>query len=214
VEKNKMMKTKEWAESHGIDTQDVLPPIEDYDEPYKQTAEVIAVRSIILHAVSAVGHGVHREPIVEWFKNQSIWDQVSPREQNFLLSQKPRRLLEEDRRAARWLQEAQWALLWTIQKVESIGLPIKTCDTTRLAKEIMPELGYEIQPFISSAKLRPAPTIRAEDDRIYRLYREAQQAYESNEAPDDLVYGVLFQRNYAFEWLRSGDDWDDVKMNT
>ena len=209
-----MMKTKEWAESLGINTQDVLPPIEDYDEPYKQTAEEIAVRTIILHAVAAAGHGVSREPIIEWFKNQNIWDQVSPREQAFLLSRKPRRLLEEDRRGAQWLQEAEWALLWAIQKVESIGLPTKTCDTERLAKKIMPELGDEIQPFISSARLRPASTIRAEDERVYRLHNEAQQAYELDAMPDDLVYGVSFQRYYAFEWLRSGNDWDDVKINT
>jgi hypothetical protein len=209
-----MIKTKEWAETRGIDTQDVLPPIEDYDEPYKRTAEEIAVRTIILHAVAAAGHGVNREPIIEWFKNQSIWDQVSPREKAFLLSQKPYRLLEEDRRGARWLQEAQWALLWTIQKVESIGLPTKTCDTTRLAKEIMPGLGDDIQPFISSARLRPAPTLRAEDERVYKLHFEARQAYELDAMPDDLVYGVSFQRYYAFEWLRSGDDWDDVKTNT
>lgn len=208
-----MMKTKEWAESHGISAQDVLAPIEDYDEPYKRTAEEVAVRTIILHAVAAAGHGVSREPIIEWLKNQSVWDQVSPREQTFLLSRKPSRLLEEDRIGARWLQEAQWALLWTIQKIESIGLPTKTCDATRLAKEIMPGLGDEIQPFISSGELRPAPVLRAEDERVYRLHYEAQQAYEQDEVPEDLIYGVLFQRSYAFEWLRSGDDWDDVKTN-
>jgi hypothetical protein len=74
----------------------------------------------------------------------------------------------------------------------------------------MPELGDEIQPFISSARLRSVSTIRAEDERVHRLHSEAQQAYELDEIPDDLVYGVSFQRYYAFEWLRSGDDWDDV----
>lgn len=208
------MKTRKWAKARGIDTQDFLPPIEDYDEPYKRNAEEVAVRTIILHAVAAAGHGVNREPIIEWLKIQSVWDQVSPREQTFLLSRKPSRLLEEDRIGARWFQEAQWALLWTIQKVESIGLPIKTCDTTRLAKEIMPGLGDDIQSFISSAELRPSPILRAEDERVYKLHCEAQKAYELDAMPDDLIYAVSFQRCYAFEWLRSGDDWDNVKTNT
>ena len=209
-----MIKTKEWAEAHGINTQEVLPPIENYDEPYKRNAEEVAVRTIILHAVAAVGYGVNPEPVIEWFRNQSVWDQVSPQERTFLVSRKPRRLLEQDRIGARWLQEAQWALLWAIQKVESIGLPTRICDTTRLASEIMPGLGDEIQPFVSSARLRPAPNLRAEDERVYKLHFEAQQAYEQDEVPEDLVYGVLLQRRYAFEWLRSGDDWDDVKTNT
>jgi hypothetical protein len=208
-----MMKTKEWAESHGISTEDVLAPVEDYDEPYKRTAEEVAVRTIILHAVAAAGHGVNREPIIEWFKDQNLWDQVSRRERDFLLSRKPSRLLEEDRISARWLQEAEWALLWAIQKIESIGLPTKTCDATRLAKEIMPGLGDDIQPFVSSAELRPAQVLRAEDERVYRLHCEVQQAYKQDGAPEDLNYGVLFQRCYAFEWLRSGDEWDDIRIN-
>jgi len=209
-----MMKTKEWAESHGISTEDVLAPVEEYDEPYRRNAEEVAVRTIILHAVAAAGHGVNREPITEWFKDQNLWDQVSRREQDFLLSRKPSRLLEEDRISARWVQEAEWALLWAIQKIESIGLPTKTCDATRLAKEIMPGLGDAIQPFVSSAELRPAPVLRAEDERVYRLHCEVQQAYKQDDVPEDLNYGVLFQRCYAFEWLRSGDDWDDISINT
>jgi hypothetical protein len=209
-----MIKTKEWADSYGINTEEILTPVEDYDEPYKRTAGEVAVRTIILHAIAAAGYGIDREPIIQWLENQNLWDQVSPREQTFLLSRKPSKLLEEDRKGAQWLQEAQWALLWTIQKVENLGLPIRTCDTIRMVDEIMPMPGDEIEPFVSSAELRPAPEVRAEDKRIYKLYYHAQQANEQDEEmPEDLIFGVLFQRYFAFKWLNSEDDWDDVKTD-
>jgi hypothetical protein len=206
-----MIKTKEWAESYGINTVDSLPPAEEYGEPFKRTAGEVAVRTIILHAVAAAGYGIDRKSLIEWLKNQDLWPHVSPREQEFLLSNKPRKLLSEDQKGAQWLQEAQWALLWTIQKVESLGLPIKTCDTIKIVDEIMPGLGDDVGKFISSAELRPAPELQAEEDRISKLYDAAQQASRRDEMPDDLVYGVLFQRHYAFSWVRSGDEWDEVK---
>jgi len=209
-----MTKTKEWAESHGINTADILPPVENDNTQYKQTAREVAVRAIILHAVAAAGYGIDRAPIIEWLKNQDLWTHVSPREQEFLLSNKPGKLLAEDRKGAQWLQEAQWALLWTIQKVASLGLPTGTCDTIKIIDEIMPGLGDDTKAIISSAELRPAPELWAEDDRIAMLYRSVQQASQQDEMPEDLIYGVLFQRRYAFEWVRNGDEWDEVKTDT
>jgi len=201
-----MIKTKEWAESLGIATEDILPPVENNDEPYKQTAEEVAVRTIILHAVAAAGYGIDRDAIIDWLKKQNLWDKVSPREQTFLLTQKSPK---EDQTGALWLQEAQWALLWTIQKVDSLGLPTKTCDSHRIVNEIMPMLGDDIELFVSTSELRPPSEIRVEDERVNKLY-DAQQEEQEAEMPEDLVYGVLFQRLQAFKWLSSEYDWDNV----
>ena len=68
-----MTKTKEWAESHGIVTEDVLPPAEDFNEQYTRTAEEVAVRTIILHAVAAAGDGLDRPALVKWLEEQNLW---------------------------------------------------------------------------------------------------------------------------------------------
>ena len=209
-----MIKTKEWAESLEIDTSDILPSLENDAEPYKRTAGEVAVRVIVLHTIAAASYGIERGPIIEWLKKENLWPCVSPREQAFLLSNKPRKLLARDREETQWLQEAQWALLWAIQKVPSLGLPTGTCDNIKLVDEIMPALVDNIKAFISSAELRPEPELRAEDDRIFRLYDAARQASQQDEMPEDLVYGVLFQRRYVFDWLRGEDDWDDVETES
>ena len=77
----------------------------------------------------------------------------------------------------------------------------------------MPTLGESIESFVSSAKLRTNRELLAEEDRVHNLHCYARQADRKNEMPDDLIYDVLYQRHYSFEWL-SGDEWDDAKMDT
>ena len=205
-----MTDTKEWAESLDIDTQDILPPSEDITESYCRTASEVAVRTIILHSIVAVGSGIDRERVTEWLQDQNLWEQVSPRERALL--QSPRRF-KEDRSGAQWLQEAQWALLWAINRVKELGLPTKTCNSIKLVDEIMPVLGGDdIDQFITSVEFRPAAEISAENDRTSRLYYYAMQAADKDEMPEDLIYSVLYNRYYAFRWLTGYDSWDDVDM--
>ena len=178
---------------------------------YKRIAEDVAIRAIILHCVAAVGYEVDPHPIIDWLKDQGVWEDVSPDEQAFLCADNPS---DKECSDARWRQEAQWALLWAIGKVESLGLPTHTCDTRRLVGEIMPALGDPIDSFVSSAELRPPSELLGEDDRTYNLHCYARQAYRQDAMPDDLVYDVLFQRHYAFEWLSGEDDWDSVRTDT
>ena len=206
-----MIKTKEWAESLKINTQDILAPPENISESYCRTAAEVAIRTVILHSVVAAGSGIDRERITEWLQDQNLWEQVSPRERSTL--QSPRRF-REDRSEAQWLQETQWTLLWTIQKVKSLGLPTKTCDSVKLVDEIMPVLGGDdIDRFITNAEFRPAAEIDAENGRITRLYYYAQKAADKNEFPEDLIFGVLNNRYYALRWLTGDEPWDDVDMS-
>jgi Domain of unknown function (DUF4272) len=205
-----MLSTKEFAASHGLCVADIVPPINGYNKPYAQTAKAVAIRAIILHGVVLVGYSVEPQPIVEWFQDEEIWDYVSPQEKAFLSSNPSRK----ERSDARWREEAQWTMLWSIGKIEALGLPTKTCDTKRLMDEIMPALGDRIESFVSSAVLRPPAELLGEDDRTYNLHCYVHKASRANAMPEDLIYDVLYQRHYAFEWLSGDDDWDDVQPDT
>lgn len=206
-----MTTTEQWAVSLGIDPGTSLPAVADYDEPTPRTAQEVATRTVILHSVAATGYGVDPEPIVAWLRAQSIWQQASPAEQRLLEAADPPGQELSD---ARWRQEAQWALLWAINKVEGLGLPTQTCNTAALVDSIMPGLGESIESFVSSASLRLPGELLAENDRVYNLHCYARPAIRKNELPNDFVYPVLAQRHYAFEWLTSNDLWDDVQTDT
>lgn len=160
--------TEQWARSFGISTAPTPPAVADYDEACPFTAREIATRTVVLQGVVAAACEVDPQPIVEWYTDQGIWDAVSPKERAFLL----------DRAAAgpdetlrfRWRQEAEWALLWVIAKVEHLGLPTRECDTRRLVDEIIPALGCDVEPFLASATLRARGELLAEDDRHYDLW--------------------------------------------
>jgi Domain of unknown function (DUF4272) len=205
-----MLSTREFAAFHGLCIDDIVPPVDGYEEPCRHTAEDVAIRTIILHCVAVVGYNVEPHPIVEWLKTESIWDYVSPKEKAFFSGNPSKKECSD----ARWREEAQWTLLWSIDKIESLGLPTRTCDTKRLVDEIMPALGDQIKPFVSSAVLRSPSELLGEDNRTYNLHCYVQKAYQTNAIPSDLIYDVLYQRHYAFEWLSGDDDWDDVQTDT
>ena len=161
--------------------------------------------------VGVVGYEVDPQPVIDWLKDQGLWDHVSPNEKAFLCADQRS---DKERSDARWRQEAQWALLWSIRQIKTLGLPTETCDTAKLVDEIMPALEDPVDSFVSSADLRLPSELLAEDDRIYNLHCYARQAYRQNAMPDDLVYDVLFQRHYAFEWLNGDEDWDAVTTDT
>jgi Domain of unknown function (DUF4272) len=205
--------TEEWAKSFGISTAPVAPPIADYDEPCPFDAREIATRAIVLQGVVAVASQVDPKPVIEWLKEQHLWSAVSPNEQAFLLN--PEAAGPDNVMRFRWRQEAEWALLWVVGKVDQLGLPIRECDTRRLVDEIIPQLGSDLEPFLSSATLRHPGELLAESDRHYNLWCQYFQTRRQNpeSLPSDLNLSVLHQRQYAFEWLQGVEAWDDVRCD-
>jgi uncharacterized protein DUF4272 len=201
--------TERWAQALGISTAPTPPTVEEYDQPCPLAARQVATRAIILHGVVAVASGVDPKPVVEWFRDQAIWPEVSPRERAFLLD--PSTADRKERIGFQWRQEAEWALLWVISKVEALGLPIRQCDTRRLVDEIIPALGSDIEPFLANAVLRAPGVLLAEDDRVYDLWCRWHAARRIGDPlPEDLDEAVLYQRVYALEWLRGIEPWDEV----
>ena len=111
--------TEEMVRALGISTAPTLPAIEGYDEPCTFTARQIATRAVILQGVVAVASQVDPDPVIEWYRGQGVWDQLSPKEQAVLLD--PASLTRGEWNILRWQQEAEWTLLWAVGKVERSG---------------------------------------------------------------------------------------------
>jgi len=207
-----MTDTVAWAASHDICIADSVPAVEGYSKPLsKRTVSEVAARTVILQCVTAVGFGVDPVPVKSWLHKENLWDQVSPQE-TALFSREE--LSDQDKRRAQWRKEAVWALLWVIGRVESLGLPTSTCDSRRIVDEIMPALGAPVAPFVEAAVFRTPAELLAEIDRVYNLHCYARPAYREGRLPKDLIYSVLYQRHYAFEWFEGEDDWDHVSVDT
>lgn len=203
-----MSATKRWAESLQVASSAEVPPITGYTESFARSAREIAARALILQGVAAVAYQVEASPIVDWFQAQGLWGAVTPQERVFLLDSSP---TDTERNRFRWKREAEWTLLWMIQRVETLGLPTRFCDTRRLVDEIMPALGDDTRAFIGQSELRSPGALLAEDDRTYNLWCYALAAQCRGESlPSDLNLGILRERRYAFEWLDGNQEWDEV----
>ncbi len=175
------------------------------------TADTIAMRALALHCVAAVAFGVDRDAVIDWMHEQAIWDAATPEERTFL--EDPDAATDAIREAFRWRKEAEWTLLWAGGLVAALGSPAKQCDTVALAIDIMPRLGSDVSPFLARAAVRPEAELRAEDDRHDTLWCRALADRRAGTLPADLDWNVLYQRRYAFEWLRGPEEWDQVRCD-
>jgi hypothetical protein len=213
-ESSRQLTTEEWAASLGISTALTPLAIESVEEQCSFTARQIAIRAVILQGVVAVAFEVDPDPVIEWYREQGVWDQVSPKEQAFLLD--PASLSRNEWYILRRHQEAEWTLLWVVGKVESLGLPNRRCDTKRLVDTIIPALGTDIELFLTSARLKPPGVLLAEDNRHYDLWCRYFQTRRqgSHSLPHDLEVSVLYERQYAFNWLHGIEAWGDVQCDS
>lgn len=187
------------------------PDIIDHDVP--RTAEEIARRAIIIQCVIAAGYGVSKKNIRQWLKEECLWGHVSPREQKFLLTSKP---TKKEVYGATWRAECQVALLWSIQKIESLGSLSGHCDSGLLV-DAVPGLLTPTSDFISHAVLREREVIDDEYEKIYNAHCEVRHAIrEGTLIPDGMIPGIVQERHYAMNWITGycGQGWDDITTDT
>ena len=184
---------------------------EDHDIP--RTADEIARRSLALHCVIAASHGVERDELVDWLKEERLWEFASPMEQRFLLNDSP---TERESTNATWRVEAQVALLWSIGKITDLGTLSDQCNTTPMVDAI-PDLGTSTADFIESAELRTSESISEEYEKVYDAHWKSRDAVRRNAAiPDNVDLGIVQERHYGFNWLTGycGQDWDEITTDT
>ena len=190
-------------------------PIEDEftDHDVPRSAEEIARRAIALHCVIAASHGVSREDLSKWLKQEELWDALSPIEEKFLRSASP---TTNEVRNATWRVEAQVALLWAISKIESMSGLSEQCDTGPLVDAI-PDLFSETEDFIRSAVLRDREAVHEEYERVYNAHWKARDAVRRGvPIPDSVDLEIVQERHYGFNWLigYEGLDWDQITTDT
>jgi hypothetical protein len=204
-----MVTTREWAATiRDVSIEDNPPARTGWTMRRYKTVRQIAVRTLCLHSVVAVGYGIDSEMMVESLQEQKIWRSVTPREKAFMLANDR---TEPECGYWRLKEEAQWAMLWMISKVDALGLPDHRLDTKRLVDEIMPPPYADIAPFIAAAVLRPRGLLQAEDSRSYDIWCAIHMVRRENlPYPEDLLWSVLEERRRAFEWIYGRERWDEV----
>jgi hypothetical protein len=201
---------------------------DEYVEHVRSPNEV-ACRCIVLYAVLAAGHGESRDELVSWLRREGLWDAVSPKESDFLLSSAP---TQQQRFQGQWRAEALLPLLWSLGLIAQLPSPQQICDVQSM-QGVLPPLFAPVREFVSAARLRSEIEIHDANEAIYRIHWRVQDARRRGQptlpgklqrmpvadcTPPAESYnaGVVQERHYALNWLIGycGQEWDDITTDT
>lgn len=162
-----------------------------------RTAVEIARRALVLHCVISAAFDYDRYELQSWLSEESLTDEISPQEAAFLSNSTPSEL---DVRKFRWRPEAQVVLLWSILKVDALPEPNQPAVYDILFESI--PMFKSTKLFIETARMRDDQEILLAEDRIYDIHCDIRSAYRNRRPLPQVEHGVIYQRQYAFDWMR------------
>jgi hypothetical protein len=206
------LQNEKCLKSLGIPFIDHLPLIEEEHEVRVRTSQEIAKRILVLTYLNYVAEEPEdREKVVDFLKVQELWDSVS-RDETKLFK---KRLTDKDKINISWRSEAIWILLWTINKVDNLDLPIEEIEVSTIL-DLLPDFLTDTYEFVEKSTLRTVSEILDISDLTYRLHWAAREAYSNKEEiPGNLNSSILQERHYAINWATYyGEDWDEITTDT
>jgi hypothetical protein len=193
-----------------------FPVYPETNEVHLRSAEDIAKRALALHLLLGVIFYHEPEKVVEWAREEGLWDSLSPQEQNVFsvpISDLSPAEISWNQRAMQsnlltWRIEGLLALLWSLNLVEELDLPIERCDGG-IIREVLPGLGESLESFIAKAECRPIKEIVHMLGKHLEIYNQQVEAFNHDET---LEYDMLitYERIHALNWVCGLiSKWDD-----
>lgn len=192
------------AEDHDED--------EDLEDEFR-TALTCARRCVVLFGVVSAGHGENRKKIVNWLKEESLWEFVSENEKVFLEAQAPS---EQQMIDATWRIEALSVLAWALQKIPSISNFRAPCEVNEIKAACSFYLG-STKEFLGTSELRSEDEIYDVNEMNYDSHWKVRDAQiHRRPVPDGIISSVVQERHHAINWLMGycGQEWDEVTTDT
>ncbi|SKC65336.1 DUF4272 domain-containing protein [Ohtaekwangia koreensis] len=185
---------------------DDLPPLEEDSNVTLRAPQEIARRIIILTYLNcAAEDDVLRKQIVQFLQAEGVWDAASQEEK--MLFTKPI-LTDEDVAKIYWRSEAIWLLMWTINKVDTLDLPIEEVNIPAMFS-LLPAFMTSANNFIDSAATKSVSEIIDQSDLTFRLNWAAREAHLNGSQDFKFNRGILYERYHAINWVtRMKNEWD------
>jgi hypothetical protein len=195
---------------NNIQVNPYLPLIEEESEAIIRSAQDIAKRVLILaYLYTTIHNGDDKRDIIAYLKTEKLWGHVSQREQTLF---KKDILTEKESIGISWRVECIYVLLWSINKIDNLGLP---ADETSGIFNLIPEYMEPSKEFISEAVIRKTTEILDASDLIYRIHWATRQAGIDNAEVPNINPDVVVEWHQAINWITFYEDkWDDITTDT
>jgi Domain of unknown function (DUF4272) len=203
--------TEKYLKSLGIPFIDHLPLIEEENEVRVRTSQEVAKRILILTYLNYLAEEPEdKEKVIDFLMKQGLWESISENEIKLFKTD----LTDRDRINISWRSEAIWLLLWTINKVKDLDLPIEEVQVPKML-EHLPDFMTDTKKFIETATLRTVSEILDMSDLTYRLHWATRQQELDKTDKLKLNSSIVQERHYAINWTTYYDEnWDDITTDT
>jgi len=191
----------------GYPTNPDLPLLADVSA---RPVEDIVDRSLAMSAAVSAGFGFEKRLALEWLERENLMSFVAQSELDFLRS--------DDADPSSLLQcqvEGLNAFAWALSFVDEMPFYLFCPDD--LVKHFPDFNDMESsERFRGAAKLRPMEDIVSTLDAAYCIHWSwAEQDVHQRDLPDtDMEPYMIVERRRALEWILSGEDWDNVSLDT
>ncbi|NML19241.1 DUF4272 domain-containing protein [Pseudoflavitalea sp. G-6-1-2] len=204
----------ELIKAAGIKVNTHLPCIESEADTTLRTPKEIAQRVCVLTITNLVAfNSITGEAAASYLQRDNLWEFVTPAEREFLANP-----TEEKKMYETWKCEDIWTLLWAINKVDELPFPNDLCQLKLVPVGNYPTRDFDnLNDFIASVTdTRPKAEILNANDLYYRLNWACVDARIKGEEITTVQPGVVYERQYALNWLirYMDQDWDDVSCDT
>ena len=191
----------------NIHSEDNLPLLPEESEVKLKTPQEIAERILILTYLNCVALQQElKEEIINFLHQKNLWDKASPEEQRLFESSA---LTNEEEDYIRWRGESIWLLLWTINKVEKLELPVDMVSPQEVFMRL-PGFMESTSDFITTATIRSKSNILDQSDFIFRLNWAMRQVNIHGLDKIALNEDIAYERYFAINWVTSDKAWEDV----
>ena len=204
--------TEKFLKSINVPFIEHLPMIEDESEARIRKPNEIAERILILTYLNYISEEPDsRIKVIDFLKSNELWEKVSPDEKLLFENEE---LNEQENINISWRSEAIWVLLWTINKVKKIELPVEQVEISEIVSKL-PKFMSDPTEFISTATIRPTSDILDFSDLIYRIHWATRNAELNNEKSMEFHPSIVVERHYAINWVTYyEEEWDEITTDT
>ncbi len=204
--------TEKFLKSINVPFIEHLPMIEDENEARIRKPEEIAERILVLTYLNYIAEEPDSKiEVIEFLKSNGLWKKISPEEK---LLFKSKELTEQEHINISWRSEAIWVLLWAINKVEEIELPIEQVEIMDIVSKL-PKFMSNPKEYIKSATIRTTSEILDFSDLTYRIHWATRNAELNNEKSLEFHPSIVMERHYAINWVTFyAEEWDEISTDT
>ena len=188
--------------------------VEDSVPDQIRAAREVAVRALALFAPVGVALGAPRADVVRWLQEEKLWEELTPRENDFLSREgAPERLIVD----YSWHSERLIVLLWALGRIPLLPPSSQQCDTKVFQDILPPYAEQSVADFVESARLRDDDELMHMGDELLDDHWKARDA-ELHGRPQlpDIDIEIVQERHHAINWVIGYDGlaWDDVTTDT